>query len=163
MAISPVTVGQSIAASIINAIIAAVNGLSVQSHVEWTATSASVNSATTASIGSLTYDAATSNVSTTALATISTNTLTIVAAGIYDLNWVGSIPVAPTGAAWVQVSDGTNSFRVGYPGSGTVWGQPFVAGWSWAAGTVLTFQFSHVSAAARVLTSRLALTRIGSA
>jgi hypothetical protein len=130
-------------------------------HTEYTATSASVVSATTSSVGTLVIDTTSGN--DTTMATISTNTLTIAENGFYSIDIDCSIPVAPTGVYFAQVlgTVGTVFTNVKVTGvlvSGGLGGS-LLSGRYLAAGTVLTFTFYHTSAANRVLTSRISISK----
>ena len=136
-------------------------GFESRPHIEFTATSASVAASTTSSVGTLTLDATRSNVGT--IGGIVANALTLSESGIYAIDFSGSIPASPTGSFFVQVSDGTSSYKInGTTSSGTLGGALVANYFAATAGVVLTFTFFHVSAANRVLTSRIAITRIAS-
>lgn len=151
-----VAVGDVITAAHINSIDTAATA--ALSHEEWTATSASVATNTIGSIGTLTRDAGSSNAT---MFTISTNTLTVSASGLYDISMATSIPVAATGSSLVRFSDGTNFYYLNGNTSSTTWGGSMVSGLRLPAATVLTFTWLHNSAASRVLTSRLFITKVG--
>lgn len=160
MALARATVGGKVTAAITNGIIDFVE--SPFDHIEFTATSASVATATTASVGTLTYDAAKSNVAS--IGTISTNTITLAEAGLYSIDLVGSIPASPTGNYFAQfTTDGVSFFKInGTTSSGAIGGALASNFYAATAGVVLTFTFFHTSAANRVLTSRIAITKVGS-
>lgn len=131
-------------------------------HAEFTATSASTASATLASMGTLSNDATRSN--DTTFVTASTNTLTVANAGLYSISANGTLPSAPSGVCYLRV-DTSVGFAETYLNNATstsrIWGGTFFASIYLPASSVLTFQFYHTSAAARVLTTRIAVTAQG--
>lgn len=137
--------------------------VSLVPHAEWTATSASNASAGTNSVGTLVDVVGKTN--DTAFATNSTNVITIVADGIYAMDFWGSLPVSPTGVTYIQaVVSGMTPSAVFKANGSTVsgaWGGALFAGTFLAAGTTITLSYFHTSAGAQVLTSGYALSRIG--
>ena len=128
-------------------------------HAELNGLSASAASSSTNSIGTLQRTTANSNDSL--FATIAGNVITVTEDGIYALDCWGSIPAAPTGPFYVTANTLSRAFRVfGTTVSGSLGGSMF-SGLYLAAGATITLDFFHTSAAARILTSAFALTRIG--
>jgi hypothetical protein len=136
-----------------------VGGQKVQ-HTEFTSTSASVASATVAAVGTVTVDASKTNLGS--FASGGTSLVTFNEAGLYQVEVVGSIPAAPTGNFFVRGTDpASNIYQIyGNVNSGAISGV-LVGSLVAAAGDTLSLSFFHTSAAARVLTLRTKVTKIG--
>lgn len=134
-------------------------GQMMHPHAEFTATSANTATTTSSPIGTLAYDSGSSTSST--LVTGGASQITLNETGTYAIDGVGSIPVSPTGNTFLRFSDGVTQIGHAYgnPASGQ-WGNAMVSSFYAPAGTVLTFSWFHTSAASRVLTSRIKVTRI---
>lgn len=130
-----------------------------KSHAEYTATSASTSSGVAGAVGTLTLAATETN--DTGLFTIATNKLTVVEDGLYSISVQGTIGTAPTGPFWIRLSfSGVQLFQNGSTSTEQI-GGGLMSAYRLPAGTVLEFTFLHTSAAARTLTSRIMLTKVG--
>lgn len=130
-------------------------------HAEWTATSASNASGTTSSVGTL--NDVTAKTNDTAFATNATNVITITEEGIYALDAAVSLPINPTGAAYVQavVSGLTpGAFKANATTVSGSFGGSLFANLLLPAGATITLSYFHTSSGAQVLTSLYALTRV---
>jgi hypothetical protein len=128
-------------------------------HAEWSSVSASSASGSSSSVGNLVVT--TAMTTDTAFATVATNKITVVSDGIYALDCSAALPASPTGLYWVQaIANGVVYKVYGSNASGSLGGS-FFAALKLPAGTQITLEFFHQSAASRVLTGVFALTRIG--
>lgn len=156
MALVRAVVGGKVAAAPINAIIDEVE--QAEKHAEFTAVTGGLASGTLGVVGTLAFDM--SKTTDATFVTPGLSTLTINETGVFAIDFSGTIPTPPTGVFWVRLYDGTNyPGIISSPGLAQIGGS-LVSTFHVTAGTVLNFQWWHVSAASRVLTSRTRISRI---